>query len=129
MAELADASDLGSDPARGGGSNPLRVIKGNTMLKIEPFTMSVFTSDGISVQAITPIAFTPEYDEDCEACVVHIDEIDLFAFGVDKNRLIQDIMDNIVYSWLDIALCDDSELDGKAIELKNKMKSMFIQLP
>ena len=99
------------------------------MLKIEPFTMSVFTSDGISVQAITPIAFTPEYDEDCEACVVHIDEIDLFAFGVDKNRLIQDIMDNIVYSWLDIALCDDSELDGKAIELKNKMKSMFIQLP
>jgi hypothetical protein len=99
------------------------------MLKIEPFTMSVFTSDGLSVQAINPITFTPEYDEECESCVVYIDDIDLFAFGVDKNSLIRDIMDNIVFSWIDIALCDDSKLDNRAIELKNKMKSMFIQLP
>ena len=101
----------------------------NTRPAISPFSLSVFSGNGVSLQAITPMEFTPEYDDDFHGYTVAIDDLDLFCTGPSKGALIEDIMVQITFDWTEYVLCEDAELDGMAIQLKNKLKSMFLQLP
>ena len=95
---------------------------------MDPIVISKIHGNGVVLEAVSPITLAPRYDEEACHWYVEMDDIDLYCHGDDQAELLECIHDFISYDWISYVMCEDSELDKMAIELKKNLAGKFNQI-
>jgi hypothetical protein len=97
-------------------------------LDTSALTISGVRTPALSLKAKTPITLDIEMDDTKQLLYVKYPTLGVDVFATNRDRLLNELQEQLVMLWNDYALASDDELDAPAQQMKHALLAQFTEV-